>query len=225
MVEELKANFIVYTFTIYNYNHRLPELEEKFNYQYSNNFKVYPPATLESIHQAMKALGIKYYEIRVIDVKETWREPVVFISPEIVAIRDRQEKEVNMFIESMKKKAEEFNNLPEILNTWFFDEFSIKLVRSNANYEPKVSLHKLGGYVTFVLFKDDKEIEDGNRKDGNRIDWEITDCISEDGKLLRKKWMKRYHSGMTEEISNFVMDKILEMVKYKKEFEQKWSLC
>ena len=159
---------------------------------------------LQVIKQALELLKIEAWEIR---SDEGAFGTVLEAAPIIKELADAEKKKKEAYNAEMEQLRDKFNKLPMILETYDFGKTKIFIERAEATYNPSWS-SKLRASVNTTI-----QVEGGEKRDF----W-LSDYLSEDGKVLRKKFQQNYkHYGIPEsEIEEIIsrLKEIHERVRY-----------
>jgi len=151
---------------------------------------------VEKIKQALTLLEVEAWEIRD-DKDSTVEKSPLLIEYERKLQQERQERE-----EKLKKLTEEFNSLPRVLHNWEFPgEVEIYLERSDGEYDIKKAWHVLAFISTKMRIRD------------KVYDFYLSDYISADGKVLRKKFFRDWGCYKSPEISLYEMAKAIPQIE------------
>jgi len=175
---------------------------------------------IEKIKQALQLLNIEAWEIceKGLGGKVLERSQLL-IDQEARLNKARDEHNAKMI-----QLNEEITNLPSILQTWQFGDFTIELKRSPAEYDPNYS-SKLRVSLTFQLSRANKPIRDH---------FFPTDYITSDGKVQSKKFLTDFGHIINdrdlaltkagEEIAKAMLEKLKEMKETREKFKSKYQL-
>jgi hypothetical protein len=191
--------------------------KEEDYYNEATRIELFEDIPLDKIHEAMGLLGFANTPYKVQEGDGWGSNKVLFIDPKLIAIDNRlAEKRANN-LKDMQAKADEFNKLPIVVQEWNFGEgYSLKMMRTEAKFNPSYSTNRIGGGVSVHLFKNDKD---------ETQYWYISRYISQDGKVLKKAFNEGMKYTITSEtVREAVIGKLKEIYEAEKTFSQKWSL-
>lgn len=134
-------------------------------------------------------------------------------------LTEKEERKRQEHIRKMQQLAEEFNSLPKVLKTWKIGKFKVVLERGcDAKFRTSWSYNKMfQGSVNVLLFYKGKISLPVKYLDLHKY-------ISEDGRILRKKFVRDFdHKFPEEELIELALF-LKEIWNAKKEVEDKYHL-
>lgn len=184
-------------------NWQTKELEAGSNYTCIRTYT----DDIESVKQALNLMGIEVWYIKKGDA---FGEEVE-ASPLVNKTRQAEEEARNKYDKQMTELCKELNSLPRIVKTWYFGGIKVVLVRPDkAEYVPSYS-SKLRGTFGIEIYIGENQVEDNF--------W-LTEYITEDGKIQRKKFYNNLRRHGLEEYAKADFDGIEEFVNNLKQIKE-----
>jgi len=170
---------------------------------------------LDNVLKAMELLGIEVFIVS--EGESSLSANEIYISPLVSKTRQIEKSKKDEYDQQMKTLCKELNSLPRIVKTWYFGAaIKVVLVRpEKSEYNPTRSSKLLGSFG-IEIYIGEKQVDDNF--------W-LTDYITEDGKIQKKKFYENLRRHGLEDYAKTDFKGIEEFVNSLKEIKEVKDQC